>query len=64
MNREQRRAARRAGIPEAAITFADAYACPDCNSEAELRVECGVPVLNVAHDTSCPSYQARVGRRS
>ena len=65
MNREQRRAARRAGIPEVAITYADDYRCPDCNAETEFRIEAGLPLLNVLHDPTCPtwqSHQARAGR--
>jgi len=59
VNREQRRAARRAGIPEAAITYAATYQCPDCNCQTELHVTAGVPVLDVRHDPTCPALAAR-----
>ncbi len=64
MNRQQRRAARRAGIDPAAITYAADYSCPDCACETEFRIESGLPMLNVLHDTSCPAWraiQARAG---
>jgi len=62
VNREQRRAARRAGIPETAITYAESYSCPDCACETEFRVEAGLPMLNVLHDPTCPTWQAHQAR--
>lgn len=59
MNRKQRRAARRAGVPADAITYAERYRCPDCDAVTELQVVAGVPVLGVHHDLSCPEYRRR-----
>ncbi|MEJ7703490.1 MAG: hypothetical protein WKF47_07435 [Geodermatophilaceae bacterium] len=59
MNREQRRAARRAGVPADAISYAEHYTCPDCNSDTELQVVDGVPLLNVHHDATCPTYNRK-----
>jgi len=57
VNREQRRAARRAGVPADAISYAERYRCPDCNSDTDLRVIDNVPVLDVRHDSSCPAIR-------
>lgn len=57
MNRAQRRAARRAGVAEDAISYAEHYTCPDCLADTELQVVDGVPVLNVRHDDTCPAYR-------
>ncbi len=59
MNREQRRAALRAGIPPAAITYAESYRCPDCSATTDLHLQAGVPVLDVRHDPTCPALAAR-----
>ena len=56
MNRDQRRAAERAGIPEIAIDYADAYRCPDCDAKTDLYVIAGVAALRVSHDETCPTY--------
>ena len=61
VNREQRRAARRAGVPADAIEYAQRYSCPDCLADTELVID-GLPVPNVRHDASCPTYR-RAGRR-
>lgn len=57
MNRQQRRAARRAGVPAATVAYAETYRCPDCASSSELHVLDGVPVLDVRHDDTCPTYR-------
>lgn len=57
MNRAQRRAAARAGIPEAAVRYAESYRCPDCSADTQLQVVDGLPVLDVLHDETCPSYR-------
>ena len=57
MKRAQRRAARRSA-PSPVRWIADAYACPDCNSENGEPV-CdghGVWHLPVMHDGTCPTY--------
>ncbi len=59
VNRKQRRAARRAGVPADAITYAERYRCPDCSSVSALQVIDGVPVLDVSHDGSCPEFRRR-----
>ena len=56
VNREQRRAARRAGVPQEAIAYAESYSCPDCLADTELVID-GLPVLNVRHDDTCPTYR-------
>lgn len=60
MNRAQRRqAARRQRIPDSVQHFATSYVCPDCDADTNLVEEPdGVFILNVAHDTTCPSYGA------
>jgi hypothetical protein len=57
VNRSQRRAAERAGVPETVIAWAEGYRCPDCASETELHVADGLPVLDVRHDGTCPTYR-------
>ncbi|MBA2529956.1 MAG: hypothetical protein H0V19_08365 [Euzebyales bacterium] len=57
MNRAQRRAARRAGVPEPALSYAESYQCPDCSADTQLQVVDGLPVLDVRHDDSCPRYR-------
>jgi len=61
MNRRQRRGTRRVEATPAAQVraFADAYRCPDCSASTELvNPSTNVYVLNVRHDTTCPSYAA------
>ncbi len=60
MNRAQRRAARRAGVPADAINYAERYRCPDCAADTNLQVVDGVPVLNVRHDDTCPAYRKAI----
>lgn len=62
MNRADRRRARRAGVPEIAIRFAETYACPDCDADTTMDVDDGIPVLSVAHDSTCPALAGRTSR--
>lgn len=60
MNREERRrAARRDQGARLAQAVGDAHRCPDCAATTSL-VEAvpGVYSLTVAHDATCPAYQA------
>jgi len=57
VNREQRRAARRAGVPEDAIAYAAGYRCADCFADTALQVIDGVAVLDVRHDNGCPALR-------
>ena len=65
MNRRQRRAARRAGIPagiprDVLHSAGTLSRCPDCLSEAELReVLPRVWQLVVSHDPPCPWLRGR-----
>jgi len=62
MNRAQRRTAARTPCGRAAVAYADAYLCPDCTSETELRQDDdGVYHLDVHHDDSCPTYRRMRG---
>ena len=40
--------------PHPVVAAMAAYACPDCLSEASLRNDGGVWLLEVAHDPGCP----------
>ena len=63
MNRAQRRAAERAGVPEAVVAYAEQYACPDCASETELVPVGSIGWLRVYHDETCPTLRRMVARR-
>lgn len=61
MNRRHRRGTRRVEASSGAQVraFAAAFRCPDCTAETELiNPSTNVYVLNVRHDTTCPSYAA------
>lgn len=57
MNRSQRRAARKRA-PTSVRAYANAYRCPDCDSETATPYTDahGVWHLEVRHDETCPTY--------
>lgn len=56
MNRQQRRAAAKAGRTDPqAVQYANSYRCPDCDSTQRLEVdEYGIHHLHVFHADTCP----------